>query len=91
LSTEKFSPRTRAGDPFAHAGESRKQLRRERRTEQELVEAIREDERQQGRTMTPAERLGFAKGFFGVEYTAEIRLLAAEGILTDSEDGDEDS
>jgi hypothetical protein len=85
LSTEKFSPRTRAGDPFVHAGEARKQLRRERRTEQELVEAIREDERQQGRTMTHGERLGFAKGFFSTEYAAEVRLLAAEALL-DGED-----
>jgi hypothetical protein len=85
LSIDSVDPATRAGDPFAHASEERLQLRRERRTEAELVEAIREDERQQGRTMTPAERLGFAKGFFGAEYTAEVRLLAAEGLL-DGED-----
>ena len=78
---------TRAGDPFAHAGEERRQLRRERRTEAELIEAIREDEAKLGRPMTHGERVGFAKGFFGPEYVAEIRLLAAEGLL-DDEDGE---
>jgi hypothetical protein len=78
---------TLAGDPFAHAGEERRQLRRERRTESELIEAIREDEERLGRPMTHGERLGFARGFYGPEYVAEVRLLAAEGLL-DDEDGE---
>jgi len=35
--------------------------------------------------MTHNERVGFARGFFGPEYVAETRLLAAEGLL-DAED-----
>ncbi len=58
---------------------------RERRTAAELVEAIREDEGKLGRRMSQGEREGFAKGFFGVEYTAEVRLLEALGILEDEE------
>jgi hypothetical protein len=88
LSIDSVDPRTRAGDPFVHAGEERRQLRRERRTEQELIEAIREDEARLGRSMTPGERLGFAKGFFGVEYVAEVRLLAAEGLLDGEDEGE---
>lgn len=84
MSTDSVRPETLAGDPFAYVGE-RRQLRRERRTEAELVEAIREDEQKLGRPMTHGERGGFARGFFGPEYVAEIRLLAAEGLL-DAED-----
>ena len=36
--------------------------------------------------MSHGKRLGFAKGFFGVEYTAEIRLLAAEGLLDEADE-----
>lgn len=76
---------TLAGDPFAAA---RSQINQSRRTEAELVEAIREDEAQQGRPMTPSERDAFARGFFGQGYAAEVRLLAAEGLLDDG-DGEE--
>ena len=65
------------------------EIRRTRRTEQELIEAIREDEQRTGRTMTPSEREGFARGFFGPEYAAEIRLLAASGHLDDEDAGEE--
>jgi hypothetical protein len=88
LSDRSVDSRTRAGDPFAHAA-GRRQLRRERRTEAELVEAIREDEEKLGRRMTHGERVGFARGFFGPEYVAEVRLLSAEGLL-DEEDGEEE-
>lgn len=58
-----------------------------RRTEAELIEAIREDERQPGRTMTPTEREAFARGFHGREYAEEVRALAAAGLL-DEEDAE---
>jgi len=53
-----------------------------------LVEAIAEDEARQGHPMTPREREAFARGFFGTEYAAEVRLLARAGLL-DDEDGQE--
>jgi hypothetical protein len=86
LSTGRVHPETLAGDPFAHAGRERQQLRRERRTESELIAAIREDEERLGRPMTHGERVGFAKGFYGPEYVAEVRLLAVEGLLADADD-----
>src|SRR5215210_2201224 len=86
LSTDRVHPETLAGDPFAHACEERRQLRRERRTEAELIEAIREDEEKLGRPMSHNERVGFARGFFGPEYVAEIRLLAAQGLLDDEDE-----
>jgi hypothetical protein len=85
LSTHRVHPETLAGDPFAA---ERRRVRQSRRTEAELVEAIREDEESQGRPMSPSEREGFARGFFGQEYAAEVRLLARAGLL-DDEDGAE--
>ena len=85
MSDRSVDPRTRAGDPFAFAAE-RRQLRRERRTATELIEAIREDEAKLGRSMSHNERVGFARGFFGPEYVAEVRLLAAEGLLDDEDE-----
>jgi len=41
-----------------------------------------------GRPHTPSERDGFTRGFFSVEYAAEVRLLARAGLL-DDEDGQE--
>jgi hypothetical protein len=82
LSTDRVHPETLADDPFAA---EHRQLRRERRTEAELIEAIREEKL--GRPMTHGERVGFARGFFGPEYVAEVQLLAAEGLL-DDEDGE---
>jgi hypothetical protein len=73
MSTDRVHPETR--------------VRQSRRTEAELVEAIREDERQQGRTMTTNERIGFARGFFGTEYAGEIRMLARAGLLDDEDEG----
>ena len=84
MSDHRVHPETLAGDPIAHAGE-RRQIRRERRTAAELAEAIREDEERLGRAMTHNERVGFARGFFGPEYVAEVRMLAAQGLL-DGED-----
>ena len=75
---------TPAGDPIHAAGQ---RVRRSRRTEAELIEAIRDDERQTGRTLTPTEREAFARGFFGPEYAEEIRLLAEAGHL-DAEEGE---
>ena len=86
MSDRSVDPRTRAGEPIAFAGE-RERIKQSRRTEAELVEAIREDEEKLGRPMTHNERVGFARGFFGPEYVAEIRVLAAEGLL-DEEDGE---
>jgi hypothetical protein len=84
VSIDRVHPETRAGDPFAA---ERKRVRESRRTEAECIEAIHEDEAQQGRPMTPSEREAFARGFFGTEYAAEIRLLARTGRL-DDEDGE---
>jgi len=55
--------------------------------ETELVEAIAQDEERQGRTMTPREREAFARGFFGQEYAAEVRMLARAGLLDDDDQG----
>ncbi len=62
-------------------------VRRTDRTEAELIEAIAEDEERQGRPMTPSERIGFARGFYGQEYAEEIRYLAAAGLLDDEDEG----
>ena len=86
MTDRSVDPRTLAGDPIAFAAE-RERAKRSRRTEAELVEAIREDEAQQGRPMTPSERESFARSFFGPEYVAQVQLLAAEGLL-DNEDGE---
>ncbi len=48
----------------------------ERRTEAELVEAIEEDERRQGRAMSPRERRCFALGFFSPSYDVVGCLVA---------------
>ena len=85
MSIDRVHPETLAGGPFAA---ERKRVRHSRRTEAELVEAIREDEARQGHPMTPREREAFARGFFGVEYAGEVRLLARTGLL-DDEDGAE--
>ena len=85
MSDRSVDPRTLAGDPIAFAAE-RRQLRRERRTAAELIEAIHEDEEKLGRPMSHNERVGFARGFFGPEYVAEVRLLAAEGLLDDEDE-----
>jgi hypothetical protein len=46
-------------------------------TEAELVEAIVQDEAQQGRPMTPTEREAFARGFFGLGRLELLELLKA--------------
>ncbi len=51
----------------------RRRRERERYTEQELVEAIREDEARQGRSMTPREIESFVRGFFAPEYADDLR------------------
>src|SRR5215204_5416016 len=82
LIENRVHPETLAGDPFAA---ERGRIRHSRRTEDELVAAIREDEERQGCPMTPREREAFARGFFGQEYAAEVRLLAAQGLLDEEE------
>ncbi len=82
MSTDSVDPRTLAGGSFAA---ERQRVRQSRHTEAELVEAIAEDEAQQGRPMTPTEREAFARGFFGQEYAAEVRMLARAGMLGDAE------
>lgn len=62
--------------------------RPERRTHAEELEAIAQEEARLGRPMSQRERTGFARGFYGREYAAEIRLLASSGCL-DEEDGEE--
>ena len=84
MSDRSVHPETLAGDPFAA---QRRRARQSRRTEAELIEAIHQDEAQQGRPMTPSERESFARGFFGQEYAAEVRLLARARLL-DGEDGE---
>jgi hypothetical protein len=87
LSEHSVDPRTLAGDPIAHAAE-RKRVRQSRKTEAEEIEAVAEEEGRLGRPMTPGERDAFVRGFHGQEYAAEVRLLAAEGLL-DAEAEDE--
>ncbi len=67
---------------------SASKIRRSRTTEAELAEAIFADEAKLGRTHIPSERDAFVRGFTGTEYAAEIRHLAAMGLL-DEEDGEE--
>jgi len=86
LSEHSVDRATRAGDPFA-ASEARKRVKQSRRTEPELIEAIREDEQQLGRSLTPSERDAFARGFHGQSYGQEIRMLARAGLL-DGEDSE---
>ncbi len=74
MSTDSVDPRTLAGDSFAA---ERKRVRQSRHTEAELVEAIAEDEAQQGRPMTPTEREAFARGFFGLGRLELLALLKA--------------
>ncbi len=59
-------PRTLAGDSFAAE-----------RKRAELVEAIVQDEAQQGRSMTSREREAFARGFFGLGRLELLALLKA--------------
>jgi hypothetical protein len=83
LSTDSVDPRTLAGDPFAWAGrriEEAKLGLRERRTEDELVEAIHQEEARRGQPMTRSEQMAFARGFFAPSYRAEISRLAALGV-----------
>jgi hypothetical protein len=56
-----------------------------RRTEAELVEALAEDEAQQGRPHTPGERESFARGFFSTEYREEVRRLMSLGAADEDE------
>ncbi len=56
-----------------------------RRTEAELVEALAEDEVQQGRPHTPGEREAFAVGFFSTEYREEVRRLMSLGVADEDE------
>ncbi len=72
----------------ADSVDPRTRIRQSRRTEAELVEAIREDEARQGRPMAPTEREAFARGFFGQEYADEIRMLARAGLLDDDDGGE---
>jgi hypothetical protein len=58
-------------------------VRRSRRTDAELVEAILEDEERLGRRMSQGEREAFAAGFHGETYVEELRLLAEHGRLDD--------
>jgi len=59
-------PRTKAGDSFAAE-----------RKRAELVEAIAEDEKRQGRSMASREREAFARGFFGLGRLELLALLKA--------------
>ena len=56
-----------------------------RHTEAELVEALAEDEVQQGRPHTPGERESFARGFFSTEYREEVRRLMSLGVADEDE------
>ena len=89
MSDRSVDPRTLAGDPIAFAAE-RKRVRQSHRTEEELVAALREDEKTLGRPHLPSEREAFAQGFFSVEYGQEIRMLAAQGLLDPEDDEDEE-
>lgn len=85
MSTDRVHPSTRAGDPIAWAA-GMERVRKSRRTDAELVEAIREDEERLGRSMSQGEREAFARGFHGEAFVEELRLLAAHGRLDDGDD-----
>ena len=84
MSDRSVGPETRAGDPIAWAA-GMERVRRSRRTDAELVEAIREDEERLGRAMSQGEREAFARGFHGEAYAEELRLLAEHGRLDDGD------
>ncbi len=84
MSTDRVHPSTRAGDPSSAAwAAGMERVRRIRRTDAELVEAIREDEERLGRAMSQGEREAFARGFHGEAFVEELRLLAEHGRLDD--------
>ena len=89
MTDRSVDPRTRAGVPVAFAA-GMERVRRSRRTDAELVEAIREDERRLGRSMSQGEREAFARGFHGEAFVEELRLLAAHGRLDDGDDEDDE-
>ena len=74
MSRDSVDPRTLAGDSFAA---ERQRVRQSRHTEAELVEAIGEDEAEQGRPMSEAEREAFARGFFGLGRLELLAILKA--------------
>jgi hypothetical protein len=85
VSDRSVRPEPLAGDPVPFAA-TREQLRKSRRTERELIEAIFEDEQMLGRPHLPSEREAFAKGFFSQEYVVEVRLLAAQWLLDEPDE-----
>lgn len=82
MSTDRVHPARRAGDPIAWAA-GMERVRRARRTDAELVEAILEDEERLGRRMSDRERVAFAQGFHGEAYVEELRLMAEHGRQDD--------
>jgi hypothetical protein len=66
-----------AGDPFYAAS---------RRTHEECIGAMHEEEARLGRKLSDGEREGFARGFHAPEYRTELRRLAALGVEPDDED-----
>ena len=86
MTDRSVGPETRAGDPSSAAwAAGMERVRRSRRTDAELVEAIREDEERLGRAMSQGEREAFARGFHGEAYAEELRLLAEHGRLDDGD------
>lgn len=74
MSEHSVDRKTLAGDPFPFVAAE--------------LEAIAEEEARLGRPMTPGERDAFVRGFHAVSYAAEIRLLAAEGLLSEADEDD---
>ncbi len=83
--------RVAAGDPFVAAGrfssvESVQEI--VRRTYPQLVEAIRDREKQLGRPMTMGEIDAFASGYYAEEYSLDVRRLMSWGVEEpDEEEG----
>lgn len=56
---------------------SRSRIARSRFTEQECLQAIREEEVRVGRELTPRERVAFAQGFHSTEYRQDLAEIMA--------------
>jgi hypothetical protein len=72
-----------AGDDFYAAGISR-------RTHEECVEAMHQEEERLGRKLTDGEREAFAHGFHAPEYREDLLMLSSLGLLA-VHDGEEDA
>ena len=73
----------RVGDPLARTGEK---LEIHRRTHQDLLAAVREEQERTGRGMTGSELDRFTREFHAPEYRQDVRRILALTICDDAQD-----